>query len=253
MPPLVSIIIVNWNGKKWLERCILSLLDQTYQDFEIIFVDNASNDGSVDFMRAHFDDPRIKIVESSENLWFAWGNNLWLTHCKGKYIYLLNTDTESTKNSLKEIVQYLDMNPLVAIAQPKLLLMDAPDLHDAVASYWTYTTMLFYDGIYASIEDKRYNKELQTYTVKWAACLIRKTVIDTIWLFDDTYWCYFEETDFCHRCWLSGHQVMFAHTSPVYHAGWGASLEFENNFVQFHNFKNKLRTYIKNFSWPILL
>lgn len=249
--PAVSIIIVNWNGIKWLEKCLTSLRAQSFQDFEIIFVDNASTDESVVYVRKHF--PEVHIIESSVNLGFAWGNNLWCEHSKWKYIYLLNSDTDSSKNSLQELIDFIGKDPDIAIIQPQLLLMNDPEYYDAVATYWTYTTMLFYDGAYTHVWDLKYHRPCETYSIKGAACMIRKTVIDKIGLFDDTYWCYFEETDFCHRCWLSGYKVLYANTSPVYHAGWGASLKFENSFIQFHNFKNKLRTYFKNFSWLTLL
>jgi GT2 family glycosyltransferase len=76
----LSIIIVNWNGKKWLEKCISSILSQSYSNFEIIFVDNASTDGSIEYLNEHFPDPRIKIVKSPTNLGFAGGNNLGITY-----------------------------------------------------------------------------------------------------------------------------------------------------------------------------
>jgi GT2 family glycosyltransferase len=80
MSPLVSIIIVNWNGRKWLEKCLNSLFLQAYKNFEIICVDNASSDDSVSYMREHYSD--VRIIESTVNLGFAGGNNLGLTEAK---------------------------------------------------------------------------------------------------------------------------------------------------------------------------
>ena len=245
MLPKVSIIIVNWNWNVWIKNCLTSLLSQNFKDFEIIFVDNASTDDSVKFVEENF--PEVILVKSKVNLWFAWWNNLWLKYARGEYVYLLNTDTESSEDSLSELVSFLEKNQEVAIAQPKLILLKDKERYDAVVSYWTYFTMLFYYGVYGRTSDECLDFPMDTYTVKGAACLIRKKVIEKIWLFDNDYWCYFEETDFCHRCWIAGYKVMYSNTSPVYHAGWGSSLKFENEFVQYHNFKNKLCTYLKNF------
>ena len=93
MNDLISIIIVNYNGKKWLQKCLDSLLCQTYNNFEIIFVDNGSSDDSVEFVNNNYKDERIKIIKSDKNLGFAGGNNLGIDNSKGEYILLLNNDT----------------------------------------------------------------------------------------------------------------------------------------------------------------
>jgi len=95
MSPLVSIIIVNWNAKNYLQKCIESLLEQTYQNFEIIFVDNASSDGSVEFVKTNF--PKIKIIENKKNLGFAKGNNIGIKNSQGEIICLFNPDAVAKK------------------------------------------------------------------------------------------------------------------------------------------------------------
>jgi GT2 family glycosyltransferase len=143
----------------------------------------------------------------------------------------------------------MEQKESVAIIQSKLILLNDKSTYDIVGSFWTFTTMLYYFGSYGTVGEYIYEKELDVYTVKGAAVLIRKSVVDNIGLFDDDYWCYFEETDFCHRALLSGYEVKYVPLSPIYHAGGGSSLKFENSFVQYHNFKNKLCTYLKNFEF----
>ena len=87
---LISIIIINYNGKTWLEKLFDSLLSQTYKKFEIIFIDNNSQDNSVEFVKNNYSDNRIKIIQSKTNIGFAGGNNLALQYAQGSYILLLN-------------------------------------------------------------------------------------------------------------------------------------------------------------------
>lgn len=89
--PIVSIILVNWNGIKWLDKCLASLTTQTYPNFEIILVDNNSTDNSVSFVTKNF--PSVKVIKSPTNAGFASGNNLGINSARGEYIILLNTDT----------------------------------------------------------------------------------------------------------------------------------------------------------------
>src|SRR5687768_4403046 len=96
----VSIIILNYNGKQFLKDCFESVLAQSYPDFEIIFFDNASDDGSIEYIKEKFTDSRIKIITSTENLGFAGGNNEALTHCANDLIVLLNNDTKTEKDWL---------------------------------------------------------------------------------------------------------------------------------------------------------
>jgi hypothetical protein len=86
----VSVIIVNYNGKKWLKKCFDSLIHQTYKEFEIIFVDNNSSDDSIEFLEKNYQDSRIRVIESGANLGFSGGNNLGIKESRGEYILLLN-------------------------------------------------------------------------------------------------------------------------------------------------------------------
>ena len=97
---LVSVIIVNWNGKKQIKKCLDSILLQTYRNFVIIFVDNASTDYSIEFVKNHYKDNRIKIIKSDKNLGFAGANNLGIKNSRGELILLLNNNTWIENNFL---------------------------------------------------------------------------------------------------------------------------------------------------------
>lgn len=247
----VSILIVNWNGKKWLEKCLGSLRAQTYKNFEVIFVDNASTDDSVEFVEENF--PEVKVVQSENNLGFAGGNNLGMKYAKGEYILLLNNDTYVPKDFLEKFIDAFDQLSQASCIQSKIVLMDQPEVFDVCCTFWTHSTFLYYFGHGKSEKDPQYNVAMPCFSAKGASMMIKRDVIDVVGLFDDDFWCYYEETDFCHRLWLSGYECWYNSDTVAYHANGGTSLKFQNDFIQFHNFKNKLASFLKNFQGGTLL
>ncbi|MGI8420330.1 MAG: glycosyltransferase family 2 protein [Candidatus Levyibacteriota bacterium] len=243
--PLISIIIVNWNGKKWLKTCLDSLAKQTYKNFEILFVDNASNDDSVEYVKKMY--PHVAILQTGSNSGFAGGNNYGLKRAKGEYILLLNNDTAAPKDLLKKLLKGFEEFPNAGCIQPKMVLLDDPYKIDSVGSYWTDTSFLYYYGLGKNSELAKYNKSMQFFSNKGACVMIPKDITDKIGLFDEDFWCYYEETDFCHRVWLVGYECWYYPKTIIYHAGGGTALRFDNSFIQFHNFKNKLMSFLKNF------
>lgn len=251
MDCFVSIIIVNWNGERWLEKCLSSLRAQTYKDFEIIFVDNASTDGSVEFMGKKY--PEAKIVRSKENLGFAGGNNLGLKHAKGKYLYLLNNDTECDPCCIEYLVSAMEAHSKWGSVQSKIVLMNDPDRLDVCGSYWTGSSFLYHFGFGQNASKKEFNRRQSFFSNKGASMMIRKDIVDQVGLFDDDFWCYYEETDFCHRVWIAGYECWYEPKAIVSHAMGGTSLLFDNERIQFHNFKNKLLSFLKNFEVQTLI
>lgn len=245
MKNFISIIIVNYNGKKWLKQCLDSLLKQTYKSYEIIVVDNNSKDGSIEFLKKNY--KKVILVENDDNYGFAKGNNVGLKKAKGDYILLLNNDTYVEKEFLKNFLKAFDEIPYLAIAQSKLVLLDNKNILDTCGGFWTDTTFLYHVGNHKDKLLPQYNKSFPVFSVKAASVLIKRSVIEKIGLFDDDFWCYYEETDFCQRAWLAGYECWYYPHVTTYHAMGGTSLTFGNDFVQFHNFKNKMLSFLKNF------
>lgn len=249
--PIISIIIVNWNGKKWLKNCFDSLKKQTFKQFEIILVDNASADDSVDFINKNY--PEVNVVQTGSNLGFAGGNNVGLKSAKGKYILLLNNDTWAPKDFLEKFVKAFNEIPNAGCIQSKMVLLKDSKVIDLVGSYWTDTSFLYYYGFGKNASLKKYNQAMPFFSNKGACVMIPRKVIDGIGLFDDDFWCYYEETDFCHRVWLAGYECWYYPKAVIHHAGGGTAIKFDNSFIQFHNFKNKLLSFQKNFETKSLL
>jgi GT2 family glycosyltransferase len=249
----LSIIIVNYNGKKWLKMLFDSLCVQMYKNFEIIFVDNASSDDSVEFVRNNYKDDRIKIVQAGKNLGFAGGNNLGFKHARGKYILLLNNDTWVTVDYLEKFKDaFLDI-PNAGSVQSKIVLMNDTGKLDVCGAYWTDSSFLNYYGCGQGQNLKKYNKNMPFFSSKGASMLVRRDVIDKVGLFDEDFWAYYEDTDLCHRIWLAGYECWYYPAAVMYHAMGGTSLTFPNDEIQFHNFKNKLLSFLKNFeAWTLV-
>ena len=247
----ISIIIVNWNGKKWLKDCLDSLEKQTHKNFEIIFVDNASTDDSIAFVKKRY--PKVTIVQNTSNRGFAGGNNDGLKFAKGDYILLLNNDTWSPPDFLKNFIKAFDELPKAGCIQSKMVLLRDPQKTDLVGAYWTDSSFLYYYGFGKDANLPQYNKPMPFFTNKGASVMIPRKIIDKIGLFDDDFWLYYEETDFCHRVWLAGYECWYWPKAVVHHAGGGTSIRFDNSLIQFHNFKNKLMSFLKNFETKNLL
>lgn len=241
----VSVIIVNWNGEKWLGPCIDSLQSQTYRDIEVIVVDNASTDKSVELIRIKY--PLVKIIQSSENLGFAGGNNVGVKEADGEYIMLLNNDTCTEKDCIEKLVRAFDMISGLTVAQPKILLMDDPETISYCGNYLTGSSFLYAYGYRKNRLDTRYNKPMPFFSVSGAAMMIKREVIDKIGLFDDLFWCYYEDVDFCHRVWLTGSECWYFPAAAVYHHEEGTAKRFEGSEMLYHTQKNRLSSILTNF------
>lgn len=254
MRALVSIIIVNWNGLQWLKLCLPSLKKQQYSPVEIILVDNASTDDSIEWTYKNY--PLVKIHKNAKNLGFAEANNIGYREAKGEYVLFLNNDTTVCSDFLVELVLKIESNPDIAGAQSKLLLMDDHARLDAVGAFLTPTGFLFHWG-FGQLDRKKYDKTENLYTTKGASMMYRRDVLKEVeiqnCIFDPTYFAYFEESDLCHRVWLTGKRIVYAPRSVVYHKMGGTSTGMNNAFIQYHSFKNRIRTYAKNLEWENLI
>lgn len=249
--PLVSVIVVNFNQKKLTLGCLMSLRNVTYKNLEVILVDNGSDEkmNGLDKFEKCF--KRFEVVDSETNLGFTGGNNLGLGKTKGAYILLLNNDTKVTAGFLEPLVFDMLEDRGLGIVQSKIRVMDKPEYLDSVASYLTFNGYLYHEG-YLERDLGQFNELKYALSVKGACMLIRRSVLK-LGLFDDDYFAYFEETDLCWRAWLLGYKVAFEPKSLIYHKMGATSSKMNNWFIQFHSFKNRMRTIIKNASVITLL
>lgn len=251
--PILSIIIVNWNGLEHLKISLPALRNQRYSPTKVYLVDNASSDGSVEFIKEHY--PEVILIVNEKNLGFAEGNNRGIARALEDgcdYVFLLNNDTNMKSNTLNSLIDYMEKHPRIGIAQPKLLLLDNPDTLDSCGSHLSRTGFLLHVGV----EEKdapRYNKVIPLFTIKGAAMIMRRTMLDEIGFLDPDFFAYFEETDLCWRAWLYGWKVYYAPVATVYHKMGGSTKKIGSPTINYHSYKNRIMSYIKNLSWYNLI
>lgn len=245
MKTKVSIIVLNWNGKNHLRKCLKSIEKISYKPLEVIVVDNDSKDTSCEMVEKEFQ--WVKLVRNTSNMGYSGGNNIGIKASKGKYILILNNDTEVTEDFLSPLVEVLDSDKKVACAQPKLLYGDNRNLLNAVGSYFTSTGFLYHYGYRKNAKLATYNEPLSIYSAKGAAMLLRKSVLQKVGLFDEDFFIFFEETDLCHRLWLSGYTVKYEPSSVIYHyEAVDTSKQMKDFTRNYLSFRNRIASYIKN-------
>jgi GT2 family glycosyltransferase len=248
MNPKVSIIVLNWNGEKYLNDCFTSLENQTYSNFEIILVDNGSEDGSVKFVRKNF--PRIKIVENKKNLGFAEGNNRGIKLAKGEYIFILNNDTKIDKNCLERLVEVTERDNKIGMSSPKILFLKNPQLINSVG------IKIYFDGMSRArgemeIDKGQYNQVEEILLPSGCAALYRKKMLDEIGLFDENFFAYCEDTDLGLRGRLADWKAILVPSAIVYHH-WSGTVGKYSNFKAFLVERNHFWVALKNFPLTLL-
>lgn len=250
--PLVSIIVLNWNGKKWLAKCLPTLVKIKYKPLEIIVVNNGSTDDSAHFLKTKF--PEIKVIEIKKNVGYAGANNIGVKKARGKYVLLMNNDTAATPSFVTPLVDAMEKDDAVGIIQPQIRSMIYPNLLDSVGSFLTFTGFLYHFGYMKPHTLKKYNKDLFAYSIKGACFIMRREEYITLGGFDEDFVCYVEETDLCHRVWLSGKKVMYLPKSVMYHWGGGdMQVMTRSELTVFRSFRNRYLSYLKNLSIPALI
>jgi GT2 family glycosyltransferase len=247
--PFVSIIILNYNGGKYIRQCIESVLKSEYYNIELLIVDNNSTDESIQVIKTELNDDRIKLVRNNENLGFATGNNIGVHDAKGKYLVLLNIDTVVHPRWLTEVISVMESDSTIGVAQPKLLLLEDKSIFDSAGDYLDYFGLSFRRGGDWLEEDTgQYDTIHDIFSARGAALVTRKEIVQTIGLFDDDYFLDFEDIDFCWRVRLYGKRVVFVPKSIVYHKGAGISSQAPFDIKSLHPTKNILMTMIKNYN-----
>lgn len=240
----MSVNIVNYNGKRFLPDFFDSLFKQTYKNFEVIFVDNNSTDGSVDYVRHNYS--QVRIIENKDNSGYAEGNNIGYKNSRGEFILIINNDTILKEDLIEKMLKAFDEIPDLGAVQPMVRLMNEKEKLDACGSFWTNTGFNYHYGIYKKASLSIYNNSFPVYGIKGMCMMIPRKVIEKTGLFDSDFWCYFEETDFCHRVWLAGYECWYYPETFIYHHMGGTSKKKSSHFIQYHSFKNRLCSYLKN-------
>lgn len=252
MNPLASIIIVNRNGIEFVDACLKSVFANSYPNFEIIFVDNGSDDGSLEFVKNSFSsNSRLRIVENKASLGPAVGRNRGIAAAHGDYIAFLDNDTEVDKNWLSALIKAFEADKTIGAAQSKLLRIEPPDEYDYAGDFLNSFGFLT-ERARGAKDTGQFDSPAEIFSAKSASCIVRRSALEISGAFDENYYMYLEETDFCWRIWLAGYRVMFLPESVVHHA-YGtkkkAKKEYYPDFVvKYYGCRNYITTLWKNLS-----
>lgn len=247
--PLVSVIVVNWNGKEYLDKCLPSLKSQSFSDIEIIVVDNGSVDGSVEFIEKNY--PGIRVIKNIKNYGFATGNNIGIRASRGKYIATLNNDAMAERDWIKNLISAAEKREDMAMFAPKILSYGNTGLIES-------SGMLVYPDAIAKCrghlekDGEKYNKMEEILLPSACAALYRKDILFTAGLFDDDYFAYCEDIDLGLRIRLLGFGCIYVPEAKVYHHYSATSrnnLPFKLYLIE----RNRLWTLIKIFPWTNLI
>lgn len=216
----LSIIIVSYNSKEFIKKCLNSLLASGHNlTIKIIAVDNASQDGSIDLIRKDF--PEIKIISNIRNLGYAKACNQGIEKAEGRYFFILNPDTKLSGGSLEGMVRFMDENPRCGILGPKLLDKNGkiqlscrafPSYSTAFFNRYSLLTKIFPRSRYAQRYLKAswsHDRIQETDWVSGAAMLIKRDCLDQIGNFDEGFFMYCEDIDICQRARKNGWLVIY--------------------------------------------
>jgi N-acetylglucosaminyl-diphospho-decaprenol L-rhamnosyltransferase len=222
----LSIIIVSWNVRDLLRACLRSIdADRADLDLEVIVVDAASHDGSPAMIQVEF--PWVKLIACSDNVGFPRGNNLGIGAANGRYLLLLNPDTELHDGALATLLAFLDAQPDVGVVGPQLLNSDGT-VQSSRRRFPTLATALFESTWLEPLAPKRlldryYMRDLpddQAADVDWltgACLLVRRQVVDQVGLLDEDYFMYSEELDWCRRIKAAGWRLVYLPAAQIVH------------------------------------
>lgn len=241
--PKVAVVILNWNGLKYLEQFLPSVLASTYSNFDIVVGDNASTDGSVVFLRNTY--PNVVIIENNENYGFTGGYNRVLKQVEADYYILLNSDVDVAPGWIEPVLTLMESDDTIAAAGPKLRSFFYKTYFEYAGAAGGFMDRFGYPFCRGRIfdeleEDKgQYDIPGEVFWASGAALFIKKKCWDAVGGFDDSFFAHMEEIDLCWRLKNMGYKVMYCPQSTVYHVG-GGTLAAESPFKTYLNFRNNL-------------
>jgi GT2 family glycosyltransferase len=241
--PKVAVVILNWNGIKHLREFLPSVLTSVYPNLDIVVGDNASTDGSVEFIEQDY--PSIRLIKNNDNYGFTGGYNRVLEHIEADYYILLNSDVEVSPGWIKPVIDLMESDPLIAAAAPKILAYNQKDHFEHAGAAGGYIDSFGYPfcqgRIFYEIEEDKtqYQQSKEVFWATGAAMFIKKHCWHDAGGFDERFFAHMEEIDLCWRLKNMGYKVMYCAESEVFHLG-GGTLNAENPFKTYLNFRNNL-------------
>ena len=245
--PTISVVIVNYNGSRWLSGCLSALTEDSTVSKEIIVVDNASSDDSLDVVR-HY--PHVRIAAQAENLGVAAGDNAGARLARGEWLAFLNNDTVPRVGWLAALKRELESDRTLGLAAARLLYLDDPSIIDSAGDGWTRAGNAFTRG--HGQPASAYDTRVEVFGACGAAFMIARSVFDELEGFDEDLFLAFEDVDLSYRARLLDYGCVFVPDAVVEHAG-SATLGRLSAEAVFFGQRNLEWVYLKNTPWPLLV
>lgn len=225
-----------------MEPCLASLAKQTFRDFEILVVDNASSDGSLEYMREHY--PEIKVIALDKNYGFSKAVNVGIRHSRSPFVILLNNDTTVDPNYVKEMIKAMEQSPKIFSVSSKMIQMYHPDLIDSAGDLYTVLGWGVCRGAGRPVSN--YTDAGEIFTACAGAAIYRRSAFARIGYFDEKHFAYLEDIDIGYRAKIYGYKNMYCPTALVYHVGSGTSGSKYNAFKVRLSARNSIYLCYKN-------
>lgn len=245
----VAIIIPTWNSLRYLPGCLNAVLRQTYRQYEVVVVDNGSNDGTQEFVTTHY--PWVRVLRSEKNLGFAAGTNLGIRNTHGNYVATLNNDTEVEPGWLEELVRVMDSDPSVGMCASKILFYGQPQVINS-AGIAIDRIGIAWDRDGGKRDDGTNSEPYDVLGPCAGAALYRRAMLDEVGLFDEDFWAYLEDADLAWRAQACGWRCLYVPSARVYHV-YSATGRKYSSLKDYLLARNRILMLIKNYPWPYWL
>ncbi|HEX6191875.1 MAG TPA: glycosyltransferase family 2 protein [Chitinophagaceae bacterium] len=247
--PKIAIVILNWNGRKYLQQFLPSVVSTQYGNLELVVADNGSSDDSLEFLAANY--PDVRIIQLKKNYGFAKGYNEALKMVSAPYYMLLNSDVEVEPGWLQPMLSLLEGDQTIAACQPKIRSYHYRHFFEYAGAAGGWLDKFGYPfakgRVFDICEEDRgqYDQSEPVFWASGAALFIRSEVFHQMKGFDEYFFAHQEEIDLCWRMQLSGYRIYSCPASVVYHVG-GGTLPRGNSMKTYLNFRNNLIMLSKN-------
>jgi len=244
MNPLISIIIICWNSKEYLPRCLNSLAAQTFQDFEVVIVDNGSTDGTLENIGTNWPGLNFHILALGENKGYTVANNIGAKLARGKWLALLNTDAFPEPDWLENLLKAAEKHPEFSFFASRQIQDHAPHLLDGCGDAY-HVSGQAWRWYYNYPADKYGLESGEAFSACGAAALYNRAAFQEVNGFDEDFFSYLEDIDLSFRLRLRGYRCLYVHDACVNHIG-SASLGQRSDFAFYHGHRNIVWCFVQN-------
>src|SRR5207253_816896 len=225
---MISVVVVNWNGKPLLADCLQSLRSQTFADVEVIIVDNGSTDGSAEWVRQNFHE--FKLVQLNENRGFAGGNNAGIMQARGEWIALINNDATAEPDWLEQLYRAVEPDERVGLAASRVVLTSGA--LDSAGDGMTIAGVPYKRG-HGKTPNGVFLKAAEVFGASGCGVLLRHSMLDRIGLLDEDFFCIYEDGDLNFRARLAGFHCIYVPEAVIIHRLHGTLGRLSKTYVYY--------------------